>query len=164
MLTVVVSYGIMVPMTKRRHDQKPDPRLMVCSSCHANECENCVDRLRRIYADDNICTCTRKRHVEKRDRVMTEFSPALTEDVPEKFFSRSCAFCTDPVDLDDPNIWREIVGWVHGPKRDGLSLRAATGQVGHDACVHKAKQGEPASTPSLFEEEENNEAARDFTS
>ncbi len=87
---------------------------------------------------------------------MTDSTPSFqTEDMPEKFFSRCCAFCTEHVDLDDPSIWREIVGWIHGPKRDGLCLRATTGQVAHDSCVHKAKQGEPPSTPSLFDEDDS---------
>ncbi len=60
-----------VGMAKRIHDQRPEPRLMTCQNCKLGKCESCVDRLRRIYADDTVCQCTRKLHVEKRDGDMT---------------------------------------------------------------------------------------------
>lgn len=54
-------------MARRLHDQRPDPRLMVCLDCKLGQCENCIDRLRALYTTDWICTCTRKLHAEKRD-------------------------------------------------------------------------------------------------
>lgn len=36
---------------------------MTCPACKKGECGACVDILRSVYADDLICTCTRKNHL-----------------------------------------------------------------------------------------------------
>lgn len=45
-----------------KHSQKPATRDMTCPNCKAGACVNCVDRLRAIYANKPICTCTRQAH------------------------------------------------------------------------------------------------------
>lgn len=52
-------------MSKRKHDQRPAQYLMVCPRCKEDKCEECVDRLRAIYASNLLCKCSRKLHNEK---------------------------------------------------------------------------------------------------
>lgn len=70
-------------MSKRLHDQRPEPRMMVCPNCKQDKCESCVDRLRRIYSDETICTCTRKLHAEKRDgeATLNQIKDPITGDI-----------------------------------------------------------------------------------
>lgn len=53
-----------------------------------------------------------------------------------------CAFCPDTLDLDDPDIYREVRSWVHGPKLDGPKLREQTGRVAHKKCINKIVAGQ----------------------
>jgi hypothetical protein len=45
-----------------KHAQRPDKTSMVCPSCKKDNCANCVDVLRAIYAEEMICKCTRQGH------------------------------------------------------------------------------------------------------
>lgn len=45
-----------------RHSQKPARRLMVCIPCKTGDCNNCVDILRSVYTDVQICKCQRRDH------------------------------------------------------------------------------------------------------
>lgn len=64
-----------------------------------------------------------------------------------------CAFCFQPVADDDPNQYRQVSSWVHGPKLDGPKLREQTGAVAHGHCVENLVHGQAADQPELFEEE-----------
>lgn len=64
-----------------------------------------------------------------------------------------CSFCFQPVTDDDPEIYRQVSSWVHGPKLDGPKLREQTGAVAHGECVRRAVAGQAADQPVLFEEE-----------
>lgn len=64
---------------------------------------------------------------------------------------KQCLLCEQAIDIDDPTIWRQVTGWVHGPKRDSLTMRDDTGNVAHDECIHKLKEGQAVDQPSLFE-------------
>lgn len=58
------------------------------------------------------------------------------------------------VTLDDDTIWKQIKGWVHGPKAHGLTLREYTDEYAHDTCVNKARAGQASDQPSLLDEDE----------
>lgn len=46
----------------RRHAQKAHPFYKVCSNCKRNNCSECVDVYRSVYANDFICTCKKASH------------------------------------------------------------------------------------------------------
>lgn len=56
------------------------------------------------------------------------------------YLNPNCSLCRKPVVHTDDDNWYEVTGWVHGPKRDSLSLRELTGLVAHNECIRKAKQ------------------------
>lgn len=59
--------------------------------------------------------------------------------------------CGNPLDKDDPTIWKQVVGWVGGPKKDSMRLRADTGKFAHDECVAKLSAGQAVDQPNLFD-------------
>lgn len=60
-------------MTKRRHDQLGDAPTFVCTSCKADNCEQCVDVLRSVYSQQTICRCRRKNHAgEPKDQQVSD--------------------------------------------------------------------------------------------
>lgn len=64
--------------------------------------------------------------------------------------SVECALgCGRPVNPHDQSTWTEVQGFVHGSKKDGLTLRENTGRFAHDACVRKARSGQAPDQPSL---------------
>lgn len=68
--------------------------------------------------------------------------------VPSRFL---CYFCKTIVDRDAPDVYKQIVAWVHGPKSDGSILREYTAQHAHPACIKKAQEGQPPNQIDLFE-------------
>lgn len=52
-----------------------------------------------------------------------------------------CPFCGKPVDKDNRTTWKQVEGWVGGPKRDSMRLRRDTGEFAHDECVLRAQRG-----------------------
>lgn len=67
--------------------------------------------------------------------------------------SEPCYFCHGPVNPHDLNAYKQVVGWVHGKKRDSMTLREDTGKYAHEGCVNKAKAGQPVDQPDLFGED-----------
>jgi hypothetical protein len=68
--------------------------------------------------------------------------------------SEPCAFCGGPCNPYDQQTWKQVVGWVGGPRKDSMRLRGDTGQYAHDSCVQKAQAGiDPKSQPTLEDEE-----------
>jgi hypothetical protein len=62
-----------------------------------------------------------------------------------------CALgCGKPLNPHDLGVWKEVTGFVGGPKKDSMALRTDTGRFAHDSCVHKAKQGQAPDQPSLL--------------
>lgn len=57
------------------------------------------------------------------------------------------------VTMSDDTIWKQVKGWVHGPKAHGLTLREYTDEYAHNACVNKARAGQAADQPSLLDED-----------
>lgn len=68
--------------------------------------------------------------------------------------SEPCFFCTGPVNPHNPQVWKQVTGWVSGPRKDGMTLREDTGKHAHDHCVQKAKEGQSADQPDLFGEDD----------
>lgn len=61
-----------------------------------------------------------------------------------------CPFCRQAVSPHDEESYREVSGWVHGKKADGMTLRDYTGRAAHGPCIEKAKIGQPPGQESLF--------------
>lgn len=69
-----------------------------------------------------------------------------------------CGLCGNKItDLNDPTLWKQVVGWVGGPKKDHMRLRADTGEFAHDECVKKVAEGQAPDQPSIFEAPEKEE-------
>lgn len=66
-----------------------------------------------------------------------------------------CPLCKQPIEVHDPRNWKEVTGWVGGPKKDSMRLRQDTGRVAHDDCVQKLQAGQAVDQPDIFEEVES---------
>lgn len=66
--------------------------------------------------------------------------------------SENCAFCGGPVNPFDTSTWKEVVGWVGGPRKDAMTLRSDTKRYAHESCIHKAREGQTPDQPDLFSE------------
>lgn len=65
--------------------------------------------------------------------------------------SEDCALgCGNPVNPYDQGTWKEVRGFVGGPKSDSMRLREDTGRYAHNACVQKVAEGQTIDQPSLF--------------
>lgn len=62
-----------------------------------------------------------------------------------------CFFCKLPVSLDDPDLAKEVKGWVVGPRKDSMKLRQDTGEYAHRECVTSVTAGMPPEQPDLFD-------------
>lgn len=67
--------------------------------------------------------------------------------------SEICALCGGPVNPYDVGTYKQVSGWVHGKKRDSMTLREDTGKFAHEYCVNKAKSGQAPDQPDLFGED-----------
>jgi hypothetical protein len=68
--------------------------------------------------------------------------------------SVDCALeCGNPVNPHDVGTWKEVRGWVGGPRKDAMTLREDTGRYAHDHCVRKARKGQAPDQPELSFEE-----------
>lgn len=66
--------------------------------------------------------------------------------------SEACALCGKPVNPYDTGTWKEVRGWVGGPRKDSMRLREDTGRHAHDHCVAKLQAGQAIDQPSMFED------------
>lgn len=71
--------------------------------------------------------------------------------------TKNCALCQGPVNPHDLGTWKQVIGWVHGPRKDSMTLRQDTGLYAHEACIQKARAGQPQDQPDLFEEPKRRE-------
>lgn len=79
------------------------------------------------------------------------FMPVLEEDAPIVLATGNyCAFCGEPVDKDDPGVYRKVESWVHGPKQDSPVLRQQTGWYAHPECIEKAINGQSPDQEPIF--------------
>lgn len=72
--------------------------------------------------------------------------------------SNLCPLCEKIINKDDPTNWKEVKGWVGGPKKDHMRLRNDTGLLAHDSCVAKLSQGQTPDQPSIFESQDSSES------
>lgn len=66
-----------------------------------------------------------------------------------------CEFCGSILDEDKnpADIYYNITAWVRGPKKDGAVLRDYTGQTACVICIRAFQAGQPAGSPTLFDEQ-----------
>lgn len=70
---------------------------------------------------------------------------------------KSCGLCHQPLNPDDPDNWKEVKGWVGGPKQDSMRLRESTGRLAHSACVLAVADGQAPGAPDIFTESTQSE-------
>lgn len=63
----------------------------------------------------------------------------------------NCKLCGKDINPHDSSSWKEITGFVGGPKKDSMVLRTDTGNFACAPCIHKAKVGQAPEQDSLFE-------------
>jgi hypothetical protein len=61
-----------------------------------------------------------------------------------------CNICFQEVDPHAESTWKQVKGWVGGPRKDSMRLREDTGEFAHDACIEKLSNGIPPDQPDLF--------------
>lgn len=64
--------------------------------------------------------------------------------------SEICYFCGNPLNPFDHGIWKQVVGWVGGPRKDSMTLREDTKRYAHDGCIEKLKSGQSIDQPTLL--------------
>lgn len=62
-----------------------------------------------------------------------------------------CLLCKKDINKDDPNTWKQVLGWVGGPRKDSMRLRSNTGGLAHDVCVEKMQRGQAVDQPDIWE-------------
>lgn len=66
--------------------------------------------------------------------------------------AKDCALCGGPVNPHDQGTWKQVQGWVHGPKSDSMTLREYTERYAHQHCIGKAKAGQSPDQPSILDD------------
>lgn len=74
------------------------------------------------------------------------------QDAPEAPALDCCVICGAPVNKHDADTWKRVMGFVRGPKSDGLTLRDYTGEYAHDHCIRDQQNGVAPDQGSLFDE------------
>jgi hypothetical protein len=74
--------------------------------------------------------------------------------VPLSDDKTKCALCQLDIDRHSPATWKQVIGWVGGPRKDSMRLRENTGKFAHDACVAKVQKGQAIDQPDLWDEPE----------
>jgi len=65
--------------------------------------------------------------------------------------AEECALgCGNPLNPHDEGTWKQVIGWVGGPRKDSMRLREDTGKHAHAACVEKAQQGQAPDQETMF--------------
>ncbi len=62
-----------------------------------------------------------------------------------------CKLCGKDINPHDISSWKEVTGYVGGPKKASMVLRTDTGSYACTPCIHKAKDGQAPDQDSLFE-------------
>ena len=66
--------------------------------------------------------------------------------------SKPCVMCGGPVNPHDMGTWKEVVGWVGGPRKDSMRLRKDTERYAHNHCVEKLASGQAIDQPEITDE------------
>lgn len=67
--------------------------------------------------------------------------------------SEPCELCGEDIeDIYDESVYKQVKGWVHGKKKDSLTLREDTHKYAHEECIKKTKEGQAVDQPDLFGE------------
>lgn len=54
-----------------------------------------------------------------------------------------CVLCDQPIEPATENdAWKQVVGFVGGPKKDSMRLREDTGSFAHDDCIERIMNGQ----------------------
>jgi hypothetical protein len=62
-----------------------------------------------------------------------------------------CKLCGKDINPHDIASWKEVTGFVGGPKKDSMVLRADTGSYACTPCIKKAKEGQAPDQASIFD-------------
>lgn len=82
---------------------------------------------------------------------MSSSSETSSSYIPQ---SNLCSLCGHGINLNQPDkVWKQVQGWVGGPKKDHMRLREDTGRYAHDECVQKVGEGQAVDQPSIFDDE-----------
>lgn len=63
--------------------------------------------------------------------------------------NRYCALCERQVNPHDEDTYKEVVGFVGGPKKDSMVGRHDTGRFACGDCIKKLKEGQPPDQEEL---------------
>lgn len=67
---------------------------------------------------------------------------------------KGCGRDINPYDI---STWKEVTGFVGGPKKDSMVLRSDTGRYACSPCIHREKAGQAPDQESLFDEDNHDE-------
>lgn len=70
--------------------------------------------------------------------------------------------CGRDINPHDISTWKEVTGFVGGPKKDSMVLRADTGRYACTPCIHKERAGQAPDQDSLFDQDEEVRWAKEF--
>ena len=71
---------------------------------------------------------------------------------PTQPTTNNCGLCGFIVDKNALDTWKEVKGWVGGPRKDSMRLREDTGRYAHNECVAKVQQGQAVDQDNLFDQ------------
>lgn len=66
-----------------------------------------------------------------------------------------CNFCSKDINPHDLGVWKQVTGWVGGPRKDSMTLRYDTGKYACTQCVEKLKAGQAFDQPDLLGESDD---------
>lgn len=67
--------------------------------------------------------------------------------------TEKCAMCDGPLNPYDKQTWKEVVGWVGGPRKDSMKDRKNTGRYAHNHCILKVTSGQAIDQPEMFDDD-----------
>lgn len=63
----------------------------------------------------------------------------------------ACKLCGKDINPHDTSSWKEVTGFVGGPKKDSMVGRTDTGKFACTPCIEKLKAGQAPDQENLFE-------------
>ena len=78
---------------------------------------------------------------------------SLDSDSLSNIRNNLCALgCGRVVNIDSPDSWKQVIGYVGGLKKDSMRLREDTGNFAHGDCVQRIMDGQAPDQESLFDD------------